>query len=703
MTDLSQVSDADLMSSLPRGARNNNPLNVTGTGWAGQTGSDGRFATFATADAGRAAADQNLQAYHGKHGIDTVAGVVSRWAPPNENDTAAYIDRVSRKLGVDPNARLGLADAGARSQLLDAMSEHETPGSIAPVDLKSISDADLMASLQAHGGDAAPPPSKLPLPRQVVTNAKTGKPYNDAQQAAYGRLMDAGQLDPSARPGTKAFPTGMTDGGDPDLVPGDWYIDLDGSLKQSPGGNVEPYSFTKSLTDPITQPVDALSRDAQRFRDAKPHGDWRDFVPGFNDKDKAFGSMMMDAAGLAGGVLGGQVLNAGVIEPGARLLDALPLDAYRGAGLKIDGSGVHVTPVQRMSAAEKHEANRDIVGTALSAARPATAGPFEPVLPQRSGPRVRPAELRQQADALYTEMRHRDVQLTPQAVQSLRQGMGDVVGNLRAVYPEHARWIDTVGNTLAQEPTIEALDTLRSKMQQALTTPTGATTPDQLRVGSQLVDEIDNFIGAVARHPQAMTTGTGDPARVGQILTQARDIWRRMRNVQTVENLTESAGIRNATTHMGGNAQNFTKQKLRDFVDPTKNKALAGLSPAELRQLRRVVMGTPATGLLKTLGNLSPTKGLGMLLNTTLAWPTAGKFPAIAMPLGYAANVGGARLQAHEVEQLLRLLAGGGPAPRAPLPTTVPLRSPAGLVGASVVAAPLVRSPADQGSAKKGR
>lgn len=116
----------DQFDNQPRGLRNNNPLNLTGSNWSGQTGSDGRFAQFETMEAGRAAADVNLQAYHRKHGLNTVSGVVGRWAPPNENDTGAYVTRVSRELGVGPNDPLDMADPGVRERMLDAMQGVET-------------------------------------------------------------------------------------------------------------------------------------------------------------------------------------------------------------------------------------------------------------------------------------------------------------------------------------------------------------------------------------------------------------------------------------------------------------------------------------------------------------------------------------------------------------------------------------------------
>jgi hypothetical protein len=316
------------------------------------------------------------------------------------------------------------------------------------------------------------------------------------------------------------------------------------------------------------------------------------------------------------------------------------------------------------------EAPARLVGSALGGALGGVAaGGIDGAIANARNPRTTPAQLRQQADALYTEMRHRDVQFTPDAVRSLHQGMGEVVGNLRDVYPAESNWIDTVAHTLGQNPTVDTLDTLRSKMQQALTTPNGTRTPDQLRIGGQLVDEIDHFLNAAGRHPDSMTTGTGDPARVGQLLGQARDVWRRMRNVQTVENLAESAGIQNASSHMGGNAQNMTARKLRTFIDPATNKSLGGLSQAQQQQLRNVVLGTPATRALKLVGNLSPTKGIGALLNTVAAGMVGPHGPMVLAPLGFAANRGGAALQQAHLDNLLRSLATpGGAIPTSLLP-----------------------------------
>ena len=114
-------------SAVPRGIRNNNPLNIEDGDFAqsqpGYTGTDGRFAQFKTPDQGTAAANALLDVYQQKHGLNTVSGIVNRWAPTSDgNNTSAYASDVARQLGIDPNAPLTPA---MRPPLIAAMGRHE--------------------------------------------------------------------------------------------------------------------------------------------------------------------------------------------------------------------------------------------------------------------------------------------------------------------------------------------------------------------------------------------------------------------------------------------------------------------------------------------------------------------------------------------------------------------------------------------------
>lgn len=114
-------------ASTPRGIRNNNPLNIerTATQWIGMAPyqADQRFITFDSPAYGIRAAARILKTYETKHGLNTVAGIINRWAPPIENDSGAYIEHVAKYLGVAPNEQI---DVSARlPELIAVMTVHE--------------------------------------------------------------------------------------------------------------------------------------------------------------------------------------------------------------------------------------------------------------------------------------------------------------------------------------------------------------------------------------------------------------------------------------------------------------------------------------------------------------------------------------------------------------------------------------------------
>lgn len=115
---------------LPRGIRCGNPGNIdrTGVRWQGmasdQSG-DPRFIVFDDAPWGIRAIVRVLRSYRDKYGLTTVKGIISRWAPPVENDTDAYYNTVAKKLGVDPEAEIDIDDLDTLRGLIKAIIRHE--------------------------------------------------------------------------------------------------------------------------------------------------------------------------------------------------------------------------------------------------------------------------------------------------------------------------------------------------------------------------------------------------------------------------------------------------------------------------------------------------------------------------------------------------------------------------------------------------
>lgn len=95
-----------------RGVCNNNPLNIRRTAdkWQGLSSvqSDGAFFQFVSPEYGFRAAFKIIKNNWMK--CHTIHSIVSRWAPPTENNTASYIRVVSSHLGLPPQASLGEFD-----------------------------------------------------------------------------------------------------------------------------------------------------------------------------------------------------------------------------------------------------------------------------------------------------------------------------------------------------------------------------------------------------------------------------------------------------------------------------------------------------------------------------------------------------------------------------------------------------------------
>ena len=114
---------------LARGLRNNNPGNIRkapGVTWLGQAAeqTDPAFVVFSSPEYGIRALARVLRTYGRSYGLTTVRGIIARWAPPAENDTAAYQAAVARALGVGLDTPLELAGEQLE-ELVAAIIRHE--------------------------------------------------------------------------------------------------------------------------------------------------------------------------------------------------------------------------------------------------------------------------------------------------------------------------------------------------------------------------------------------------------------------------------------------------------------------------------------------------------------------------------------------------------------------------------------------------
>lgn len=87
--------------------------------------SDSRFIVFTSAEFGIRAIGKELLSYYRKHGLNTVRGIIHRWAPPNENDTGAYVAAVARQCSVEPDDMINPENSGCLEMLVRSIIQHE--------------------------------------------------------------------------------------------------------------------------------------------------------------------------------------------------------------------------------------------------------------------------------------------------------------------------------------------------------------------------------------------------------------------------------------------------------------------------------------------------------------------------------------------------------------------------------------------------
>lgn len=169
-------------SDRTRGIRNNNPGNLEYSKtnpWVGQTGDDGRFAKFETPEHGIRALGRNLMSYQ-RQGIDTVSGIINRWAPPTDkNDTMSYIKAVCEQLGVSADEPLDASNPDTLKALCAAIIHHEN-GS------QPYSDQQL-----TDGVSAALGLSQLPTKNKRYTGVAWFDALSESDQASVLRQTDA--------------------------------------------------------------------------------------------------------------------------------------------------------------------------------------------------------------------------------------------------------------------------------------------------------------------------------------------------------------------------------------------------------------------------------------------------------------------------------------------------------------------------------
>lgn len=127
--------------TLPRGLRNNNPGNIRKNGivYAGEIvpSRDDSFKQFTTMAYGYRAMFVVLHTYARRYGLDTIAKMIARYAPANENHTEAYINAVAESAGVPAHGHVTSTNGDVMIPIVAAMSRVENGVSAVMADVEA--------------------------------------------------------------------------------------------------------------------------------------------------------------------------------------------------------------------------------------------------------------------------------------------------------------------------------------------------------------------------------------------------------------------------------------------------------------------------------------------------------------------------------------------------------------------------------------
>lgn len=304
------------------------------------------------------------------------------------------------------------------------------------------------------------------------------------------------------------------------------------------------------------------------------------------------------------------------------------------------------TAEERVGAAKTNALFSAVLGSGIGAA-----------VTRRAAPKVQAAkapsidELRASKNAAYKAADDAGVAYSPEAIDSLAQGVGDDLraANLDdALHPRATALLKRLEGMRGKPLTLTQIDQFRQLAGEVA----ASADKGERRLGRLAIQSIDEFLDA-ATPAQALT---GDAARGAGLLTEARGLNQKVAKIDTINEAVNKAELRAGSTGSGGNVNNAMRQNLRRVLESGR-----GYSAEEREALKAIVMGTPGQNFLRQVGKLSP-EGNGLMAGLNLG--AAGMTSGASIPVS-AAGMVAKRLADRGTEQrvaaLVDLIASGGP------------------------------------------
>ena len=127
----------------PLWKRNNNPGNI-------RDSKAGGFRTYGSLEEGMQAWRSLLNRRYFGRGLNTPKSILNTYAPPTDNNnTSAYVDFVSKRLGITPDTVLDSNNIDQMAKLASAMFKMETGHNFTPDEIKTAWSTQITPGSQA--------------------------------------------------------------------------------------------------------------------------------------------------------------------------------------------------------------------------------------------------------------------------------------------------------------------------------------------------------------------------------------------------------------------------------------------------------------------------------------------------------------------------------------------------------------------------
>lgn len=213
-------------------------------------------------------------------------------------------------------------------------------------------------------------------------------------------------------------------------------------------------------------------------------------------------------------------------------------------------------------------------------------------------------ELKAAARAAYGKAEQTGAMFTPQAMQRLAaESKADYaqMGFHPGLQPRAGVVLNELDRLAPQNVGITGMEAARKLAKNAYD-PTNQSS--NLLTGG-VASRIDDLM--VSPQPGDVV---GDSGTASAALKDAREMWRRGRNVERLQELFGRGELNAATSGSGGNLQNATRQQLKRVL--TSDNLGRTFTPAELAEVEQFVKGTPTQNILRALGQVGPS-GNGLM------------------------------------------------------------------------------------------